>query len=456
MTQIEILRTKPAKVKIIAKVMPPDVAAPTPKQIECNAYHSAGSYLHFLTFGGARSTKTFRNVRLIVARALLAPGSRHAIVRATQKSVRASIQMDTLPKVMKLCYPGLRYRLNKSEGVIFLPNGSEIWLAGMDNAQRVEKILGQEFATIFFNEASELAFTSVLLIWTRLAQSIPLANNINKKLRLLALYDCNPPKKKHWTYQLFADKIDPITQKNIPNPKDFGLFQMNPADNPHLPEQTKKIYQNLPPEQRKRFWLGEFGDAVEGALWNWASFKPFPPRNLMPDFRRIVVAVDPPGGTGVGNTAEAGIVVVGLGADGMGYVLKDCSLAGKTEDWAGAAVKAYHHFQADCIVGEVNFGGDMVRAAVHAVDDSANFKAVRASRGKAKRAEPVAALYGQNRVAHAPGLDALENQMCDFTSDFDVALMGYSPDRVDALVWGLTEIMLTKTNSMGSIGATGT
>lgn len=461
MTELTTLKTAPAKFKIVAKIAPPEVAKATPKQTECNKHHVAGGFLHYMTFGGARSTKTFRNVRLIVARAMLAPGSRHAILRATQKSVRASIQMDTLPKVMRLCFPGVRYRLNKSEGVAFLPNGSEIWLAGMDNAQRVEKILGQEFATIFFNEVSELAYQSVTLVWTRLAQAINLANNPLKQLRLMILYDCNPPKKKHWAYQLFIEKKDPITQKEVPNPKDYGAFQMNPADNPLLPEQTKAIYRNLPPEQRKRFWEGLFGDAVEGALWSWADFRHFPPRERMPDFRRIVIAVDPyGGGTALDNkdpnASEAGVVAVGLGTDGNAYVLKDASSKGKTEVWARAAVNLYNRLGADAIVGEVNFGGDMVRAAVHAIDNTVNFKAVRASRGKAKRAEPVAALYGEKRVYHAPGLDILENQMCDFTTDFDVALMGYSPDRVDALVWGLSELMLTKQHGIGSMGMTGT
>lgn len=432
----------------------PDGVEPlTEKQAECTAYQVRGGFLHFLTYGGARSTKTFRNVRILVARAVSCAGSRHGVFRATQKSVRASIQMDTLPKVLRLCFPGLPHRINKTEGICYIntlhSEPAEIWLCGMDNAERVEKILGMEFATLFFNEISELAISSVQLIWTRLAQAT--------SLPLLALYDCNPPKKRHWSYRMFFDKADPTTEKPLPNPHEFGAYQLNPADNPHLPEQTKEILQNLPPEKRKRFWDGEFGESVENALWSWEDFKPMPKdRAEWPDFVRVVVAVDPPGDATNPDNAEAGIVVCGLGTDGIGYVLADRSCRGATEVWAAAAVRAYDNFQADAIVGEVNFGGDMVRASVHAVDNSVAFVPVRASRRKAKRASPIAALYKRLKVRHAPRLDTLENQMCEFSDNFDVALMGYSPDRADALVWGLTHLMLNKSNTVGAMELIGT
>lgn len=407
-----------------------------------------------MTFGGGRSTKTFRNVRLIAARATLAPNSRHLIVRRHLRTVRAAVMRDTLPKVMRLCFPNTTYKLNKTEGVAVLDNGSEIWMLGLDDDSRVEKILGMEFASIFVNECSEIGWNSIELVLTRLAQNINLKvlnRGKPQSLTLMALYDCNPPKKSHWSYQVFFQKKDPKTKKPLPNPSDYSAFQMNPADNPLLPEQTRKLYQNMSAEKRKRFWDGEFGEDVEGALWNWAHFKPFPDRQLIPDFRRIVVAVDPPatGGT-------AGIVVAGLGIDGNGYVLADRSCSGRPEEWARAAVHAYKTFGADCIVAEINQGGDMVRSVVHAIDKNVPYKAVRATRGKVVRAEPVTALYGEGRIYHAPRLDALENQMCEFTSSFDVTIMGYSPDRVDALVWALTELMLNSEGQMGTMGISGT
>lgn len=438
----------------------------TPKQIEATAYHVKHGFLHFMTFGGGRSAKTFRNVRICIARALAAENGRHAIVRAAQKHVKASVWLDTFPKVLALCFPGVDVRLNRQDLYATFGNGSELWFLGLDDADRTEKILGMEFATIFFNECSQLSFRSVEMVWTRLAQRVTLpkrdASEPDKYMRLMALYDCNPPKsKKHWTYTLFITKTRPDTGKPLANPDDFGAFQMNPKDNPHLPDQVKAIYQNMGPAERKRFWDGEFGDDAAG-LWTWAMFRPFPDKSLLPDMVRVVVAVDPPAGPtnpdepGEKKLAEAGIVVAGRGDDGKMYVFRDCSVDGPPEVWGAAAVRAYHAYQADAIVGEVNQGGDMVRAVIHAVDRHVNFKAVRATRGKAKRAEPVAALYGRKLVLHANGLDVLENQLTELTPTFDVALAGYSPDRADALVWAAHDLMLNKQSGFGSMGVSGT
>ena len=111
-------------------------------------------------------------------------------------------------------------------------------------------------------------------------------------------------------------------------------------------------------------------------------------------------------------------------------------------DWARRAISAYHARKADRIVAEVNNGGEMVEATLRVVDPAASFRAVHASRGKALRAEPVAALYEQGRVHHLGAFPALEDQMCALTPDLDRASAGYSPDRADALVWALTELMV--------------
>jgi hypothetical protein len=441
----------------------PPLARLTKKQIECTRYQVEGGFTHFMSFGGGRSTKTFRNVRLCVARCLAAPNGRHAMVRAAQKHIKASLWLDTFPKVMRMCFPGIVVTLNRQDLYVTFPNGSELWFLGLDDADRTEKILGMEFATIFYNECSQLSFSSVEMVWTRLAQRVVMPkqdpNEPDREMPLLALYDCNPPRtKKHWTYQLFFEKKRPDSGQPLPNPQDFGAFQMNPKDNPHLPEQTKKIYQAMGPAERKRFWEGEFGDAA-GGLWSWAMFKALP--ETLPSMVRVVIGVDPPGGSTSPNVdgrklAEAGIVVAGLGDDGKAYILRDCSLTGKPEEWGARAVAAYYAYQADAIIGEVNQGGDMVRAVIHAVDTNINFIAVRATRGKAKRAEPVAALYGRGKVLHARGLDVLENQLTELTEDFDVAVAGYSPDRADALVWAVTALMLEKQNGVSTGSVRGT
>lgn len=158
-------------------------------------------------------------------------------------------------------------------------------------------------------------------------------------------------------------------------------------------------------------------------------------------FRRIVVAVDPPASSGAG-ADECGIIVAGRGADGDAYILADLTLArASPARWGAVVVAAYHDHAADRVIGEVNNGGEMVTHVIQSIDAAVPFKAVRASRGKVVRAEPVSAFYEQGRVHHVGTFPALEDQMCDFTSDFDRRVAGYSPDRVDALVWALSELM---------------
>lgn len=180
---------------------------------------------------------------------------------------------------------------------------------------------------------------------------------------------------------------------------------------------------------------GELIEDFPDALWQRSMFRA--DQGARPE--RIVVAVDPPASSGAKSDA-CGIVVAGRVGD-EAVVLADLTVqpAGPLK-WAQRAVDAYNEMAADCIVAEVNQGGDMVKAVIAQVDASVPVKAVRANRGKWVRAEPVAALYAQGRVMHRPGLSALEDEMCGFGADGTSA--GRSPDRVDALVWALTELML--------------
>lgn len=168
---------------------------------------------------------------------------------------------------------------------------------------------------------------------------------------------------------------------------------------------------------------------------------------VCPDLARIVVAVDPPATSGE-NSDECGIVVAGTGRDGKFYIIADVSERGlRPIEWATRAVAAYHTHQADRILAEVNNGGEMVEAVVRQVDVTVSYKGVHASRGKVTRAEPISALYEQGKVHHVGAFPKLEDQMCEFTPDFDRKKMGYSPDRVDALVWALTELALGKNDA---------
>ncbi len=189
---------------------------------------------------------------------------------------------------------------------------------------------------------------------------------------------------------------------------------------------------------------GELLNDAEGALWS-ADRLEAAAVDAAPELDRIVVAVDPPV-TGHAGSDECGILVVGAVMDGppntwRAYVLEDASVAGASPQvWAEAAIAAYHRHGADRLVAEVNQGGDLVEAVIRTNDPLVSYRAVRASRGKVARAEPVAALYEQGRVKHLRGLGPLEDQMAEMTG---AGFVGRgSPDRVDALVWALTDLMI--------------
>jgi phage terminase large subunit-like protein len=159
-----------------------------------------------------------------------------------------------------------------------------------------------------------------------------------------------------------------------------------------------------------------------------------------PPLARIVVAVDPPASSS--KRADAcGIVAAGIGATGLGYVLADETASElKPPDWAAKAVALYHRLEADALVVEVNQGGEMAGAVIREVDPAVPITARRATRGKYLRAEPVSVLYAQGRVRHVGAFPALEDELCDFGPGG--LSSGRSPDRLDALVWALTELML--------------
>lgn len=154
-----------------------------------------------------------------------------------------------------------------------------------------------------------------------------------------------------------------------------------------------------------------------------------------PELTRIVVAIDP-ATTSTDESDETGIVVAGLGDDGHGYVLDDLSLRGTPDEWGREAVAGYYKLRADRIVAEANAGGDMIEFTIRTVDQNVSFKKVHASRGKKTRAEPISALYEQKKVHHVGMFAEMEDQMCEWVPGDD------SPDRMDALVWALTELMI--------------
>lgn len=406
---------------------------------------------HQMLYGGSRSGKTFLHCRNIIARALKAPKSRHAALRFRFNAAKESLALDTIPAVIAKAFPGLDYELNKADWYFRMPNDSEFWIGGLDDKERVDKILGKEYATLLLNECSQISWQARNTALTRLAQRAPqLINGVEcEPLRLRMLYDCNPPPKSHWTYKVFHDKQDPETREGLPNPDDYAWCQINPHEN--VDNQGAGYLDTLkamPARMQRRFLLGEFGDATPNALFAEEiidRWRVLPGLQQLPDLVRIVVGVDPSGSGDVDNADndEIGIVVAGLGTDGNAYVIEDCTVKAGPGVWGRLAVSAYTRHDADCIVGEVNYGGAMVQQTIDVARKEAGlraiqFKAVTASRGKVVRAEPFSALYESGTIRHVGLFANLESELCAFST------YGYvgtgSPNRADALIWALAEL----------------
>lgn len=416
----------------------------TDKQNESNRL-LAGKARHVMLFGGSRSGKTFVLLRAIAIRAIKAPGSRHAVLRFRFNAVKASVVMDTWPKMMQLCFPKIKGKLNKEDWFYEFENGSQVWFGGLDEKERTEKILGQEYATIFFNECSQIPWNSIQIAQTRLAQRAEIVGIDSMKGEILPLkfyYDENPPDKSHWSYKLFKLQIDPETRKALNNPADYDCLLLNPDDNrANLPAEYIKTLEGLSERMRRRFLRGEFRDANPHAL--------FPDANLdqwrvtggqLPEFVRVVVAVDPSGSSDEDNRDNdaIGIVVTALGTDGIGYLLEDLTIKAGPATWGKIVVDAYERHEADMIVAEINYGGAMVREVIRSVKSNVPYKEVRASRGKIARADPISALVERGQFRLVGYFPELEEELGGFTTNG--FLGGASPNRADAMIWGASEL----------------
>lgn len=220
-------------------------------------------------------------------------------------------------------------------------------------------------------------------------------------LRLKALASGGGPLNRNEGEALWPDRFDRERLEEIKNTIGSTMW--------------KSLYQQEPPEE------------IAGALWNEDMIM----REASPDLERIVVAIDP-ATTSKGESDETGIIVAGKSGEEF-YVLDDYSCKASPQGWASKAVTAYHEYNADRVMAETNQGGDMVESTIKEVEH-VPFEQVKASRGKRIRAEPIAALYEQERVFHTESFGELEDQLCTWKPGDD------SPDRLDALVWALTEL----------------
>lgn len=387
---------------------------------------------NILLYGGSRSGKTMLLLYAMVIRAMHEK-SRHLVLRLHFNHAKTSIWMDTLPAVIDLAMPG--YPLlnwNKTDYVLeFKKNGSEIWIGGLDDKERTEKVLGTQYSTLFFNECSQLSFASVETAMTRLAE--------NSGLALKAYFDENPPRMKHWTHQLFIDKKSPVDGGPLPNPEDYVSLLMNPDDNrENLPAgYIENVLGRLSKRQRDRFLLGLWGSDTEGALWRqeWIL------RRAIPEAQgRIVIGVDP-ATTRTATSDETGIIVAARVGDWL-LVLEDLSGKYTDHEWGYMVCDAYRRWGADTVVGEVNNGGDLVGSNIRLHNRLIHYHDVHASRGKWKRAGPIAGLYERGLGFHCGEFPELEDQMTGWVPPKQGETDRESPDRMDALVWAATELFI--------------
>jgi phage terminase large subunit-like protein len=406
----------------------------TPTQVE--AIKLLGSAARrILLSGGSRSGKTFIICYAIFVRALKEPGSLHCMGRLRFNHAVAALVYQTIPKMLKVCFPELAVTLNKQDWFYELPNKSQIWIFGFDQKERIEKILGTEWSTIYLNECSMLEFSLVSLVLTRLAAKTGLKN----KLYL----DQNPPSKSHWTYKVFIQHWNP--ENNIPliDPDNWVTMLMNPADNlVNLDEDFEATLLSLPERARKRFMLGEYADEIVGALWKQDNIDKYREIEVPSDLVRVVIAIDPATTHGP-DADDTGIGAAGKSSTGHYYILDDWTGKYSPNGWASKAITLHYKRGSDCMVAEINQGGEMVANTVHTIEPDMNIKTVHAKRGKILRAEPIAGLYEQGKIHHVGMFPMLEDQMTHYTGEPGQK----SPNNLDWMVYAITELMSVEEKS---------
>lgn len=276
--------------------------------------------------------------------------------------------------------------------------------------------------------------------WTEVGAPMLLDNNGDAvfiytppSLRSRSVSKAKDPKTAAKMFVRAVEEARAAAEKNQ-TPR-WAAFHFTSHDNPHISEiALAEITRDMTQLAIKQEILAEDTEDVPGALWKQGTIDDARVVNL-PELARIVVAVDP-SATSHETSDECGIVAAGLGVDGHGYVLRDASKIDTPKGWGTRAVTLYHELKADRIVAEENNGGEMVELTMRIVDDKVSYKGVHASRGKATRAEPISALYEKGLVHHVGLFPALEEELTSWVPGAS------SPNRLDALVWAFTELMI--------------
>ncbi len=337
-----------------------------------------------------------------------------ALIAETQKDLEEVM----VPRILRVHAPEEAPRVTYRPVRIVWPNGA---MALGYNGTEPDQLRGPEFDTAWCDELAKYRYAQE--VWDMLQFTMRRGNDPR-------VFVSTTPRPIPVIKSIMADPSTVVTQ---------GSTFDNARNLP--PQFLEKLKQRYAGTRLGRQELeAEILDDVPGALWSREVIDQSRASSA-PDMQRIVIGVDPSGTRGeIGTSNSVGIVGVGLGIDGFAYVLADRSCDASPAVWGKQAVNLYHELRADLVVAEENFGGAMVEHVIRTVDPLIPYKAVNASRGKVLRAEPVAALYEQGRVKHCGRLDALEDQMTLITGG---GYMGEgSPDRLDAMVWAITELIL--------------
>jgi hypothetical protein len=387
--------------------------------------------------GGRGSGKSHHFAESLVEDCLVHSGTRAVCIREVQKTLKESAKRLIEDKIEAL---GVSQYFNVKSTEIETPGGGVVIFQGMQDhtAESIKSLEG--FDRAWCEEAQTLS-----------ARSLELLRPTIRAPGSQIWFSWNP--------RSATDPVDALLRGEHP-PEDAIVVRANYSDNPFFPKELEAERSYDEQHKRDRYghiWLGEYEPMAVGAIWDRVTIHNTR-RDKAPVMGRILVGVDPAGSSAPG-ADEHGIIVGGRGEDNEGYVLDDLSTKGPPRHWAERACAAYDLHNADAIVCETNYGGEMVANTIKSVRPDIRVIEVRATRGKHVRAEPIAALYSLGRVHHVGTFPILEDQMCATTSS------GYegdgSPDRMDAMVWVMTELFpsmtqtKTRTVSLPPMGAGG-
>lgn len=368
-----------------------------------------GDWRTWLVLAGRGFGKTRTGAETIRAWVDSGRYGRLALVAPTAASVR-DVMVEGESGILAISPPWNRPKYEPSKRRLTWPNGA---LATTYSADEPDSLRGPQHDGAWSDEVAAWRYPET---WDNLQFGLRLGQNPRQIVT-------TTPRPLRIIRELLAQATTAITRGST--------FENRANLAPAFLEQIVTKYRGTRLGRQELY--AELLDDTPGALWTRALFEPY---RAAPQLQRVVVAIDP--ATTHGEDAdETGIVVAGVGVDGRGYVLADRSCRLSPDGWARRAVAAFEEFKADRIVAEVNNGGDMVEHTIRTVAPRIAYKKVTASRGKRTRAEPVAALYEQRRVSHVEALDELEDQCVGWTPD-----SGDSPDRLDALVWALSDLLV--------------